>query len=346
MTVFLKTTMKPQVLLYQVFAAATRGHGVLRLALILLILGGVLSCRRHNELLRADGKPHVIFSSSPAATSPQLPWLAAAADGSLDAILSHERQDWQNQQQLLSSLLAGSCHIWLGHLDGFARARNAGAPIRVLAISGWRKWAILSRHRELNWAELARQKQPFVLPSAPPSSPGQLLLEQLLAAEGIVLRAEPHEPKQLMLKLLSKRVDTALLPEPMLSAMLAKDPTLSIIATVEELYVRQHGGDQRVPWAGFAIHDQLIAEYPELPAKLAELLTTTAEHLTTLPSAQIAAVWPDELCEFVPRDMLVAALPRELILVKKAYEVEDEIKTFLAMVNPDLPYDPALLWRP
>lgn len=319
---------------------------------LLLLLALVVSCRReagvgeHPAATVTPLRPRLIFSSSPAATSPQLPWLAAVADGSLGALAIQERQDWHNQQQLLSSLLAGKGDVWLGHCEGFARARNAGAPIRILAISGWRKWAVIARSKGQSWPELLRSSQPFTLPAAPPASPGEMLLEHLLAADGIVLRAEPNEPKQLMLKLLSGRVDMALLPEPMISTMLAKDPSLSIVASLEDLYSKRHGGQQRVPWAGFAIHEDLIRSQPDLPAKLAAVLTAAAARLATLPPEQIAAVWPDELCDFVPRDMLLTALPRELILVERACDVEEEIKTFLAIVNPDLPYDPALLWRP
>ncbi len=318
----------------------------------LLLLTLAAACRReepareHPTATSTPARPRLIFSSSPSATSPQLPWLAAVADGSLGAIATPERQDWQNQQQLLSSLLSGKSDVWLGHCEGFARARNAGAPIRILAISGWRKWAVIARNKGQSWPELLRNRQPFVLPAAPPASPGEMLLEHLLAADGIVLRAEPNEPKQLMLKLLSGRVDMALLPEPMLSTMLAKDPSLSIVASIEDLYSKRHGGKQRVPWAGFAIHENLIRSQPELPAKLVAVLTAAATRLATLPPEQIAAVWPDELCEFVPRDMLLTALPRERILVERACDVEEEITSFLAIVNPDLPYDPALLWRP
>lgn len=326
-------------------------HGSRRLALAFIpLLALTVSCRRGETTKDtpppASLRPHLIFAANPSATSPQLPWLAAQADGSLGAIITTERQDWQNQQQLLSSLLAGKGDIWLGHCEGFARARNAGAPIRILAISGWRKWAIIARGKGQSLPELLRSDQPFMLPAAPPASPGEMLLEHLLAVDGIVLRAEPNEPRQLMLKLLGGRVDMALLPEPMLSAMLAKDPSLSIVTSIEELYSKRHGGKQRVPWAGFAIHENLIRSQPDLPAKLVAVLTTAATRLASSSHEQIAAVWPDELCEHVPRDMLLTALPRELILVERACDVEEEIKSFLAIVNPDLPYDPTLLWRP
>jgi NitT/TauT family transport system substrate-binding protein len=313
----------------------------------LFLLALPVGCRQERSPAAAATTPSpLIFLSSPAATSPQLPWLAAAGDGSLDAIASHERRHWQNQHQLQTSLLAGKGDLWLGHCEGFARARAAGAPIRILAISGWRKWAIIARSRGRSWPELLREGQPFVLPAAPPSSPGEMLLEHLLAADGIALSAEPHEPNQLMLKLLSGRVDLALLPEPMISALLAKDPSLAIAATLEELYSARHGGEERVPWAGFAIHEKLIRSQPELPAKIIAVLSAAAARLAAMTPADIAAVWPDDLCDFVPRDMLETALPRELIMVKSAAEVEEEIKTFLAIVNPDLPYDPTLIWRP
>jgi len=319
---------------------------------LLLLLALVVSCRREapgskqTTATSTPARPQLIFSANPSATSPQLPWLAAVADGSLAAITTHERQDWQNQQQLQSSLLSGKGDVWLGHCEGFARARNAGAPIRILAISGWRKWSVIGRDKSQTWAELLRNHQPLALSAAPPASPGEMLLEHLLAADGIILRAEPNEPKQLMLKLLSGRVDMALLPEPMVSTVLAKDPSLSIVASIEDLYSKRHGGQQRVPWAGFAIHEDLIRSQPALPAKLVAVLSAAAARLATLPPEQIAAVWPDELCDFVPRNMLLTALPRELILVERACDVEEEIKTFLAIVNPDMPYDPALLWRP
>ena len=320
-------------------------RAIIRVGLVLATVGLVGSCRREAAAPIPGGVPAVTFAANPASTTPQLPWLAADADGSLSALLTVRYQDWHTTTELQSLLLAGQGDVWLGHIDGFARARRAGAPVRLVMVTGWRKWALVSRNDALTTAELCHGKSTLRLPCAPPGSPGLLLLEKILAGRPGQITYDGLEANPLMLRLLSGREDWAFLPEPMVSALLRKDASLRVVTMLEDLHASRCGGPNRLPWAGLACHERLLQAHPELPARLIACLTQAAERLAGMAPAEVAAMWPDRLARDLPRDMLAASLERDVILALPAAAVEPEIKALLAVIAPEITYDPELVWR-
>jgi hypothetical protein len=153
------------------------------------------------------------------------------------------------------------------------------------------------------------------------------------------------EVNPLMLRLLSGREDWAFLPEPMVSALLRKDASLRVVTMLEDLHASLRGGPSRLPWAGIACHERLLRAHPELPARLSACLAQAAERLAGLAPAEVAAIWPERLAGDIPRDMLAASLERDVILALPAAAVEPEIKALLAVIAPEITYDPDLVWR-
>ncbi len=318
----------------------------LRAVVILAVVWLACSCRREADVSPVTGGvPEITFAANPAATTPQLPWLAAAADGTLAEAVTVRYQAWHTATEFQTQLLAGQGDVWLGHLDGFARARRAGAPVRLVMVTGWRKWAIVTRHEALTVAELGQGRSPLRLPCAPPGNPGQLLLEKMLAERPGRVTYDGLEANPLMLRLLSGREEWAFLPEPMVSVLLRKDPSLRVVTMLEDLYAARTGGPNRLPWAGIACHERLLRAHPQLAGRLVACLAKAAERLNRMSPAEVAAQWPDHLAADIPREMLAASLERDLILVRPAASVEAEITSLLSVIAPELPYDPELLWR-
>ena len=153
------------------------------LLVVLLAAGAFFSLRGGKEMtiLGDSGAPPLQFYTSPGVTTPQLAFWSAYKNGDLKSFLPLAVNYWKDLDQLKTLVVAGKGDLWLGHLEGFALARRLGAPVKVIAVSGWRKFYFLSRDDSIQspedlagkLAELERRiegrgAEDAVLPSALP----------------------------------------------------------------------------------------------------------------------------------------------------------------------------------
>lgn len=312
----------------------------MRIALALLaaavIAGGLFSLRDSRAPEQSDGPIagplSVVLYTNPGATTPQIPlWAALGRDG-LGGMFDVEMREWRSPGQLQSLLLAGKGDIWVGHVDGFARARARGAPVALLAVTGWRKMSVVSTDPAVTGVESFLDGR---LAFAPVGSPAVTVMQALLGDRADRIEFEPHEPKQLALKMVRGDVTSALLPEPLVTVLLKKVDGLRVVCSLEDLYASLTGGRARMPLAGIAVHERLVRTEPERLAALLRAMTSAADRLTRTPE-QAAAVLPDAFAEFVPHDIVLASLERDIILVERAADVKEEIVRYLRIVAPDL----------
>ena len=325
---------------------------VLGLLLAAALAGGILAWRESRPKVardRGDSStvPELRFCTNPGATTPQLPiWSAVRADAAGKTVRL-KIETWRQPVQLQTALLAGEGDLWLGHIDGIARARAAGAPVVLLAVTGWRKMSVVSYDAKVS---TPRDLLGRALPYAPKGSPAVALLRSLLGADADRVLFEPRAPKQLALLLTQRQVDSALLPEPLVSTLLGKLPDLRLAFDLEDAYGAHRQGPARIPWAGLAAHERVLREHPE---RLAALIAAMKEAATRLCADLDAAptCLPKEFAAAVPRAALRASLDRDLILVKSADEVRDEIRAYLELAIPDAFtgqaswFDHGFLWR-
>lgn len=136
-----------------------------------------------------------------------------------------------------------------------------------------------------------------------------------------------------MLEMLRGTRKVALLPEPFVSVLLAKKPSLRVVTSLEEAYARRFGGPARLPLAGIAVRTELAQSNPALVQSLVHAMRTAAETLSNNPEAALAAL-PEAVVNGMGRDVLAASLARDMILALPASEVRAEIAAFLRMVLP------------
>jgi NitT/TauT family transport system substrate-binding protein len=331
-----------------------------RLTLALLaaaaLAGGLLSLRaprRPVVAVPATASPATALPTpvlrlytNPGTTTPQIPLWAAERAGQLAGVFTLDTQLWKTTDHLQSVLLAGEGDAWIGHLDGFARARNRGAPVVLLAVTGWRKFALVSSDATVKgFADFARRSLPY----APFGCPSVDVLRAVMPDLAATITFEPNEPKQLALKMMQGKVGSALLPEPLVTTLLEKLPGIRVVANLEDEYARLNGGLPRMPIAGIAIHANVAARDPERVERLLQALLGAAETLAKTPD-QAANVLPAEFAEFVPRETVRRSLERDVILAKAARDVAAEIERYLRIVTPELfadgkPLDPTFLWH-
>jgi len=275
--------------------------------------------------------PEARFCTNPGATTPQLPIWAAVQDDTAGATFRLRTETWRQPTQLQAALLAGEGDFWLGHTEGFARARALGAPVVLVAVTGWRKMSVVSFDAAVvTPADLLDR----TLPYAPKGSPAVPLLRSLLGAEAERVAFEPLDGKQIAMLLAQHKIDSALLPEPLVSTMLAKLPDLHLSFLLEDAYASRNQGRARIPWAGLAVNERLLQVYPERVAALVAAMHTAAGRLNVDLDAAVK-VLPPEFADTVSPAAVRASLDRDLILVEDAAVVRDELRTYLELAAPE-----------
>ena len=298
---------------------------------VILILSGLLaSCRPRT------GEKVVVWANG-SATTPVLPLHALQES-------SWEFREWNTTVAFQSLLLAGDGVFWVGHLEGFARAYQHGAPLRIVAITGWRKWQILSRNPDGKFPEDFQKDD---LGFAPADGAGRFLLEALLKEQKSSLKLQPMETRQMMLKALDGQLDSLVIPEPFATALLKKDPSFHRITSLEEYYGHCRSCAPEVPWAGIAVHREWADRHPEEMKRLADRLGVVGTELASMTPEKAAEFWPQEKEKSagISRAALADSLERDPVKVVLAKDMVLQLREFLAIVAPEISFDEGMIWK-
>ena len=267
------------------------------------------------------------------ATTPQMPLWQALADGGLT--FTPEVHYWKNLNDLRGLLLAGKGDIWVGSVDVFAQAALRGAPVRLVCVTGWKKFHVLSSRDDVREAaDLLSLPPGTEMASAPPLSPGQAVLRAMEARGLPAFDYAPYDPKQLALHAANGDVDLLLAPEPLVSVLLAKAPGFHVVANVEEEYGKMTGKPGLLPIAGIAVNTGLLEQRPGFADELEQALLNEEPFLNKDPEQGLQSL-PDAFGKFIPRSIVRASMSRDVIRVRPARECRDMILDYLDMVFRD-----------
>ncbi|MFH1060581.1 MAG: hypothetical protein V1797_18105 [Pseudomonadota bacterium] len=280
----------------------------------------------------------LVFYTTHGATTPQIPFWAAVRQGWPQG-MALETRTWKDLDDLRGVVLAGKGDIWLGHIEGFAQAALRGAPARLLAVTGWRKFYFLTDDpavRDLTGLAAAVIRDEAPLAVTPPDSPALGLLENIARHQGPIFRLTRHAPRQLALEVLRGQVHHVLAPEPLVSMLLLKAPRLRVVAGLEAAHAQYCGGPDVQPIAGLAVHADLLQRRPELVRDLLGRMQAAAETLVDQPSEALAMLPPEVAGELGP-EVLANSMSRDLLRVTPAPQARRAVLDFLALVMPQGP---------
>jgi NitT/TauT family transport system substrate-binding protein len=273
--------------------------------------------------------PTLELVTSAGATTPQIPLWAAVQNDPEGRLFRLHTTLWKDSDHLQTLLLGGRGDLWVGHLEGFARARLRGAPIRVLAITGWKKFYLLSSRDDIRALEDLAGRTVYY---TPPGSPAVPLLQALLPAEILAsIDLTPSPPAALGLQVLRGRADIVLAPEPLVTSLMIKAPGLRTVLNMESEFARRHGGGDRLPVAGIAVREDLLDEHPERFRLLLAAMIRQAEALRAEAPAAAASL-PEAFTAYIPRATVIESLARDVLDVAPAAAVRGRIALFLRTV--------------
>ncbi|MDR3153284.1 MAG: hypothetical protein LBW85_03200 [Deltaproteobacteria bacterium] len=299
------------------------------------------------EAFAEDGpKGETLVYTASGATTAVLPLLWALEKGWPGSPAAVE--EWKSLDDLRSLVLAGKGDVWVGHLEAFGRAASKGARVTLLAVTAWRKFYFVSgpvqgpAGKEAAYpagpSELAGllAGKGLSLYAAPQSSPASGILAKIASLGGPSFDVKALPLQQVLLELASGRATAALVPEPGVSAALARNPSLRVVGSLEDEYAAIAGGQARLPHAGVAADPAFIGANPERAESLVSLMLEGAESLAAMPPEEAARRLPAPLREGLGEKTLADSLSRDPILAVRASEVEKEVETFLCLAAPEI----------
>ncbi|MCG8472178.1 MAG: ABC transporter substrate-binding protein [Desulfobacterales bacterium] len=274
--------------------------------------------------------PTLTFYTSGLATTPQIPLWYAATQGKLLHHCNLEVKVWKTIDDLRGTVLAGKGDLWLGHTEDFIQAALRGAPVKLLAVTAWRKFYLVSTNpHALHFSDYAGKELAY----APTGSPAVPIIQSIVK-KGESIRFQPGEPKQLAMRLIKGDIQSAVVPEPLVSMLQMKVEGLRVGENVESLYGKTTDSAPRMPIAGLAIHTRLIEKKPELVRSLLAELKKAGEALSQNPEIGIASL-PKSFQSFIQPKIVKASLSRDLLLVKGASDVQSELVRYVQTILPD-----------
>lgn len=282
------------------------------------------------EVLRVGStpeRPTLTFYTSGLATTPQLALWHAAKKGDLLTHCNLQVKIWKNLDDLRGTILAGKGDLWLGHTEGFVQAAQRGADLKLLAVTAWRKFYLVTTDPKAKTFKDWIGKE---LAFAPTGSPAVPILQETLKNLGSIA-FKPGEGRQIAMLLMKGEIKGAVVPEPLVSMLEKKVEGLYVGENVESLYGKAHHGEPRMPIAGLAIRGSLEKEHPGLTEAIMKSLEASGRALAGNPEAGIACL-PESFQAFVKPGVVKASLKRDRIEVKRASQVKDELMRYLAVI--------------
>lgn len=301
--------------------------------IVLAVWGGLHLTLNDTPSAPTPGRTVLSVYTTGQATTPQMPLWKALAEGKLN--FTPEIHYWKNLDDLRGLLLSGKGDIWVGHIDGFAQAAMRGAPIRLVSVTGWKKFYLLSSREDIrSFKDISQLSKGSEIASAPPHSPGVAIM-RALEGDGLPsFSYAPYEPKQLSLMAMQKKVDLLILPEPLVTVLLKKAPHLHIVASIEEEYGKLTGKPAMLPIAGIAVNTETLKQHPMLAEQIEKALKHQETCLKKNPATGLDTL-PKEFEKFIPRQMILSSLERDIIQVRSAKESKALILDYLNIVFSD-----------
>jgi NitT/TauT family transport system substrate-binding protein len=227
-------------------------------------------------------------------------------------------------------------------------AAERGAQISLVSVTAWKKFYFVSgklplkEGEEPSWPESLSELSSYLekngleRAAAPRSGPALGIAERLAALGGPSFKIAGLPPQQAVLELASGKRPAALLPEPIATLALSKNPNLKAIASLEEEYARRAGGRPRLPQAGVAASRAFYEKNKAKVHELAFLMKKSEEAFASMGPERAVSFLPEATLDALGRDVVEASFERDPVMVESAWDARGEITAFLCAAAPEL----------
>ncbi|MBM7855954.1 NitT/TauT family transport system substrate-binding protein [Desulfohalotomaculum tongense] len=217
-----------------------------------------------------------------------------------------------------------------------AKLYSKGIDIKLANVSTWGILYLLSADESITgWADLKGKEIYVGAQGASPDIITRYLMEKnnLPVKDGTLKYASSPEIAQMMIQGLVK---TAVLPEPLVTKVLSKNPAVKVIKSYHQEWQLVEGKDSSLPQAGMVVQKSFAENHPRALETIQQAYREALEQTVADPSAVSSLV---ENNFNIPAPFFEKAMARINLKFAAAQEAKEDVSNYLSKLlqfSPDM----------
>ncbi|MFZ5597530.1 MAG: ABC transporter substrate-binding protein [Bacillota bacterium] len=283
-------------------------------------------CSNHKkEAGEASSLPQNVIRVQVPVAPPSIPLVPLAREQNIEV-------SWyQKTDEALSKIIEDKVDISIIPVNSMAVLYNKGAGIQLGAVTTWGILYLMSCDPQVSeWEDL---KGKTVAVGAMGFSP-DLVFRTLLARHGlkpgedinIIYGSSPEVAQMLS----AKKISLAVLPEPLVTSVLAKDREIKIVMDLEQEWEKAFPQSLGLPQAGLAVSTRFIRENPDGWRQFYEKYAQSLASYVKNPEI----IGPEEEKYIhLPAAVIRESLGRSNLKTKSALEARESVNSYLTLIH-------------
>lgn len=238
----------------------------------------------------------------------------------------------QTPDILVSKLLSGEFDFSALPSNLAATLYNRGAGYQLLAMNTWGVLYVVSSDDSISsWNDLqGRTVNAFGLGATP-----DVVLRYLLSENGVDPEADltidySIPQTEIAAAMIAGRIDTALLPEPMVTMVIAQNSGLKIVLDLQEEWQAINGQDIPMAQGSLVVREEFAKNNPEIVAGFLERYKESIEWVNV--NTAEAGVLVEKHNVGMPAKIAERAIPRSNIRFMTAIEAKPSVESYLEVL--------------
>lgn len=305
------------------------------LLLITLLLAVIMAGCTGQQSKTTQTTPEKVVIQAPVAP-PSAPLLQLAADQPLGPDTPVELIFYKSVEEATARIIKGEAHLSILPLNVAAKLYNKDTDVKLANVSTWGLLYLVSSNNDINqWADLPGKQ---IAVGAQGASP-DIITRYLLAKNNVpvedltITYASSPEIAQMMVQ---GMLDTAVLPEPLVTNVLAKKPDVRIVMDFNVEWQRAEAGNNSLPQAGMVVLGSFAEKYPHLLDTLQSAYRQAIEQVVENP-ASISSLVEEKFD--IPAPIFEQSMGRTKLAFATAQQAKPDAENYLAKllaISPDM----------
>lgn len=191
----------------------------------------------------------------------------------------------KNSGNLINSVLKGEPDFAIVPSNLVERISEKNIPYSVLGTAGWGSFYLIGYNTLKKPQELDGKKILINGKGLTPDLISNAVLKKV-GAENYIMEYQ-STPNDVAFLFLGKKVDYAIVPEPVLSELLTKNPDIKILLDFNELWRQEFHSKYGYPQSTLIVKNDFYKNNPQLSKEITERFRSSINYLNSNPDSQI-----------------------------------------------------------
>jgi len=249
----------------------------------------------------------------------------ARDNGEISPLVKVNTSVYASPTEVVAKLTNGEVDVAALPTNLSAILYNKGVNIKLAAVIGNGMLSVVSAND--NWLN-----ETIMIPGGPSSTPNQiasmLIAENGLNIDDFDLNFSITSSAQLAQLLIANKASAALLPEPFLTMVLAKNPNLSVVLDVQDLYKKTTSLDT-YPMTVLVVQEKFASENPAALNAILEAYEASVEFVLANPKEAAKTIGEIGI---LPEALAAPAIPNCNLIYKDVNAAKAEVETYFNLL--------------